>query len=439
MKQTIELSDLRDFEKEIEDPSFPALSRAIKNQGLNALAMDESLKSNNPSVFTLTVPSPSVPNQKQSGRCWMFAGFNIIRNAVAKALGISDFKVSHVYLQFYDKLEKANFFLEKMMERLDRDFEDPEVIFLLEKSIVDGGHFVMFTNLVNKYGFLPEGAMRATRYSDNTAELNSYLAKILAAGYLSLRKAHKAGKGEIALRSIKKKVLGNVYRVLCLTLGVPPKSFHAEFIGKDNQPIEVDSTPLEFYEKYAKEELNSYITLGSFPMEGIAPFAKITAPLVNNMLDGDPVIYFNSGVKEMKKALKKELQEGRCVWFSADSRSQSDRSDGFFLDRLYKIDELTGVKAPLNKGERLATRVSTCAHAMVIVGIAEKGGKIIRYKVLNSWGTAVGEQGYFTMDEGWFNEYVYQVFVKKTSVSPEVLEAYESAPVEELGPFNTLW
>ena len=439
MKESIELSDLAWLEKSIQDESFPLLQRPIVNFGLNRVGYDEGEIAKNPPVFGLTVPAPSVPNQHQTGRCWMFAGYNIIRNAIAKELNLASFDVSYVYLQFFDKLEKANFFLEKAMERLDKGLEDIEIMYLLEKGIADGGHFAMFANLASKYGIVPENAMRATVCSECTPEMNYRLRQILAEGFLALRKAHKNGKGEETFRSIKKKVLSSVYRLLCLCLGVPLKEFTFEAMDKDNKVLFLHSTPKEFYERYAKEELESYITLGSFPMEGIPLHSKVTSSLVNNVVEGEPVVFFNCEVKEMKKAIKKELLEGRAVWFAADSNASSDRKGGYFLRDLYRLDEATGIPVKLQKGERLSTRVSTAAHAMAITGLEERKGKILRYQVLNSWGTQAGINGHYTMDDGWVSEYAYQIFVKKTSVSKEVLEAYESAELIEMSPWVTLF
>ena len=59
-------------------------------------------------TFSHVVKTPDITNQKQSGRCWMFAGLNVLRVEAMKRLKVDQFEFSQTYLQFFDKLEKAN-------------------------------------------------------------------------------------------------------------------------------------------------------------------------------------------------------------------------------------------------------------------------------------------------------------------------------------------
>ncbi|MGN1262054.1 MAG: C1 family peptidase, partial [Candidatus Enteromonas sp.] len=147
MAQTITPEDLALFEAEEHKPGVGIARRAVESNGLVHSATDVKKMNANPFVFNLVVEAGDVCNQKRSGRCWMFAGLNVIRVILAEKLNVKSIELSQSYLQFYDKLEKANFFLEKGLERSDKPLNDPEMVYLFDKAVADGGHFAMFKNL----------------------------------------------------------------------------------------------------------------------------------------------------------------------------------------------------------------------------------------------------------------------------------------------------
>ena len=69
-------------------------------------------------------------NQKSSGRCWIFACSNLIREKIAKECNIESFEISQAYLAMYDKLEKCNYFMESMLELIDKEYDDRTLSFL---------------------------------------------------------------------------------------------------------------------------------------------------------------------------------------------------------------------------------------------------------------------------------------------------------------------
>ena len=93
-------------------------------------------------------------HQKQSGRCWIFAGLNFLREIIGKKYNIENFEFSQNYVAFYDKLEKINFILEKSIELRNKDEDDRVLVWLLQTGIADGGQWDMFVNVVEKYGLV---------------------------------------------------------------------------------------------------------------------------------------------------------------------------------------------------------------------------------------------------------------------------------------------
>lgn len=111
-------------------------------------------------------------NQKSSGRCWIFAGLNVLREIVGKRCGIESFELSQNYVAFWDKYEKANYFYESILDTADRDIDDRTVQFILSNGIQDGGQWDMLVNLIKKYGLVPKDAMPETHHSSATGPMN---------------------------------------------------------------------------------------------------------------------------------------------------------------------------------------------------------------------------------------------------------------------------
>ena len=69
-------------------------------------------------------------------------------------------------------------------------------------------------------------------------------------------------------------------------------------------------------------------------------------------------------------------------------------------------------------------------HAMVITGgDLDEQGNPKKWRVENSWGASIGDQGYMYMMDEWFEEYLYEVVVRKEYLSPELLKILDTEPV----------
>ena len=439
MKSAIAAQDLAQFEANVSShPSLAISHRAVTACGVTAAATDEEEKNKLVPMFSLEVDGGTVTNQKQSGRCWMFAGLNVVRVALAKKLNVKSVEHSQAFLQFYDKLEKANFLLEQALALADEPLDSRLNIFLLDTALGDGGHFVMFRNLVKKYGVVPSSVMPDNGVNSATAQINSLLHDLVSHDVVILREAKKEGKD---CESLKAKMLQDVYQVLSVAFGVPPKRFTYEYKDKDDKFVRLEeTTPLEFYEKYIGIDLDDYVVLSHAPMQGYEPYQKYATRYVNNVIEGDPVTFFNVSLAEMKQALIASLRGGEVVWFGADVSSQSLRKEGRLGASLLHYDELFGITTTKDKGERMDARISFCNHAMTFTGVNLLENDVPnRWKVENSWGKENGDDGYFVMDDAWFDNYVYEIFVRRQYVSQEVLAKYDQSEIQWVNPFSVMW
>lgn len=441
MDQVLSDKDLASFEKDYNShPEYKLRERTVTKNGINASSINEELQRTLRNSFSVDIDAGKVTNQRHSGRCWMFAGLNVLRVILAKKLNVENIELSQAYLQFYDKIEKANFFFERAIELADEEFNSRLNVFLLDSGIGDGGHFVMFTNLVKKYGVVPYDAMPDLAVSQNTDELNSVLQHLLAQGMRDIRKAHKEGKSTSDLEAIKSKYLDDIYRILTISLGVPPKSFSYDFKDKDKKHVALPNlTPKEFFQQYIETDLDDYVALSDAPIEGREKYVKYTCHFVNNVEGGEPVFFFSVTPEEFKNAALASLEDNTPIWFASDVLTQSLRKEGLLADGLLQRKELFSLDYNMDKKDRLTYRASFCNHAMTFTGVNLTNGKPDRFKVENSWGKENGNDGFFVMSDKWFDEYVYQIFVRRKYVAPEVLAKYDAAKKVEVSPFDTLW
>ena len=441
MKESIQLNDIQEFrQKEKERKEDVALRHAITNNGISKSATDLSKIQSLPNVFSIDVDCGSITNQKKSGRCWMFAGLNMLRRLVMDKLKAKDFSFSQAYLQFYDKLEKSNFVLEMAMDCHEESLYSPHNVFLLDSGIGDGGHFAMFVSLVKKYGLVPQESMPDTTVSADTTELNPLLTKILARDVLALRDL-LSKEGREKAEELKKEMLSEIYHVLSLALGEVPTAVDYDYRDKDNVYHHIHSdSPLSFFKDYVTIDLDDFLALSDAPLRGWKKGVKYSSPYVNNVIGGEKVVFYNVPIDTLKELAISSLKDNMPLWFAADVTEQSLRKEGYLAEDILDLSSLFGIQLLKDKGDRLSSRHSFCNHAMCLTGVnLDENGRPNRWKVENSWGKENGKDGFYVMSDDWFTNNLYQLIVHKKYVPELLRKEYEEAPIVEVDPITTIF
>lgn len=433
MNKEISFEDIKDFEEDFsKDRANTLAMNAATSNGINAAAMSHEAKAVNQFGFSVEVEAGKVCNQKQSGRCWMFASYNVMRLEIMKKLNIENMELSQNYPLFYDKLEKANHFLENMLDVIDEPLDSRVVSFLLTDPMGDGGQWDMFRSLVAKYGVVPKEVMPETTASSATRELDTYLTTKLREFASQFRKKYAAGTSLDDLRADKKEMMKIIYRMLVIALGKPPVHFTWETRDKDKKFIKVaDITPQDFFKEYVGWNLDDYITVINAPTKD-KPYGKTyTVQYLGNVREGAyPVKYLNLPMDDLRDLAIKQLKDGKAVWFGSDVGQFSDRKGGYLTSDILKVDELFNTEFGMTKEERLDYGDSMMTHAMVITGVdLDDEDKPIRWKVENSWGEDVGEKGFYVMDDKWFGEYAFQILLERKYLSDEQQAAFDTEPI----------
>lgn len=245
-----------------ENEKQQAVQNAVVKNGITNSAENIVAQSNNVPVFSIDLKTGNVSNQKQSGRCWMFAALNTFRHKILDNFDLKDFELSQNYTNFWDKYEKSNYFYENILATADQEVTSRKVAFLLETPQQDGGQWDMMVSLFDKYGVVPKAAMPESSNSSNSRDLNNYLNKKLRKDAAILRQLVADGASENDIQASREDMLQEVYNILAISLGTPPTTFDFEYRDENKEyHIDRDLTPKSFYDKYVGVDLNNYVPI----------------------------------------------------------------------------------------------------------------------------------------------------------------------------------
>ena len=408
-----------------------ALFNAIANNNIDDLVKNPANQAPVDTHFSIETPKQSIHNQKSSGRCWMFSGFNVLRSNFAKndkQGRVVEF--SQDYLFFYDQLEKANLMLQGVIDTGKKSIEDPQVQFFFKNPINDGGTFCGVADLAEKYGLAPMSAQPETFSSNNTSKMSKLISSKLREYGLELRKMVAQGKKSSAIQARKDEMLATVYHMLSLTLGEPVKEFTYAFRDKDGKQVGEAKkyTPKSFYEETVGHSLNgTFLMVMNDPRR---PYHKTyEVEYDRHTYDGHNWKYLNLPVEEIAQLAIASLKDGHKMYSSYDVGKQLDRKRGYLALDNFDYASLFNTSFPMNKADRIATFESGSTHAMTLTAVdLDAAGKPVKWKVENSWGADNGFGGCFIMTNDWFNEYMFRLVVNKKYASEQLLKEFDQKP-----------
>ena len=390
--------------------------------------------------FSVEIPTLEVTNQQASGRCWLFAATNVLRERIAKELNLEKFELSQSYLAFWDKFERANYFLESILETANLPADDRTVSFVLATGVHDGGQWDMFANIVEKYGVVPKDVYNETYQSCHTNSMNHYLNRNLKICAAKLRAMVAEGRPEAEIQAAKSEMLGRVYGFLCSCYTEPPRTFDFEYVDKDKSyHIEKGMTPASFCEKYVGDLLKKTVSVIHAPTKDKPYHKTYTIRMLGNVVGGREVRHLNLTMDEFKAAVIAQMQAGKVVWFGSDVGKFGEREKGVWDDQSFDAALLTGLDMEISKADALDYGFSAMNHAMVLTGVQLEDGRPVRWKIENSWGDANGEKGYYVCSDSWFDQYVFQAAVEREYLGDLAALADQTpAVLEPWDPMGTL-
>lgn len=406
-------------------------------------------------LFSHEVKTHGITNQKASGRCWMFAGCNLLREQIIKKLDLEEFEISQSYLAFYDKIEKFNNDVRLIIDLVEKQYAekgefkytDYEFTDHLAQVSQDGGNWGMFVNLVNKYGIVPKEIFPETITSSATRVMNNLLTSLVCQTvyqYITLRQ--EKGKdlrdefeGEIAKANKK------AFKIVALNYGVPKDKFEYlfEIQEKDDKKSKkkkedtlipkkfehFKGTPKEFYDKYIGEDfLNQFVRITTYPKADLK-FNQLYTDKYSFGIYGKKELYLNVSYEDMKKLCIDQIKNNELIWFCCDCLQNRDGTE-VWDDQSYDYKSVFGVDLYFDKGPAMDLMHIEINHAMTLCGVnLDKKGNPDRWKIENSWGKDAGEKGYYVATESWMQKYMGDAAINIKYLTEEQKKLLEQEPI----------
>ena len=429
MGKTITRKQVVELRKEFDaEPSNKVAQNAVTNVQLPDLTLNRDLVQDIDDSFSIKLDDWKVTAQMRTGRCWLFATLNLFRVGAMKKMNLKNFEFSQAHTHFWDKFERSNHLLESIIETSDRPVDDRTIHFLLSDPIGDGGQWNMATNLVRKHGLVPKTAYPESNSSSATRWMNAELKDILRSSASEIRAIIDGGGTVEEARAHKEKRIADIWRMLCIHLGTPPKTFNWQWRDKDGEfHRNGRMTPQQFAAEFVDIEWEDYVCIVNDPRNEY--YRTYTVDFLQNVAGGPPVVYLNVPSKEMKAITQKLLEDGIPVWMGCDVGKEMDRKRGLWDADLFDVEGLYGVEYGMDKADRLRHNQTMMTHAMLFTGVDVVNGRPRRWRVENSWGQDTGQKGYYTMNDSWYEQYMFEIAAPKDYLTEKMLEGLETEPV----------
>ena len=440
MSKEISFSQIKSFNDDFYSKSNHLISqRAVMKNGILASSENQQSTIDNNPVFSIDLDTGKVANQKQSGRCWMFAALNTFRHHIENTFNIKDFELSQNFTFFWDKFEKANYFYENILATANEELSSRKVAFLLQTPQQDGGQWDMLVAIIQKYGIVPKTVMPETFSSSQSRDLNTYLNKKLRKDAVTLRTLVEQGASDEEIQKEKENMLQEIYNLLATSLGTPPSTFDYSYVDTDGEyQLKRNLTPQLFYDEFIGRNLSEYVSIINAPTADKPYNSVYTVEMLGNVVGGKEVRHLNVDIDTFKELAINQLKMGEAVWYGCDVGQSSTRDSGIMATDIYSVEETLDIDYSMTKAERLDYGESLMTHAMVITGVDLVDNKPTKWKVENSWGDKVGDKGYFVMSDDWLNEYTYQIVINKKYLEKELLDVIEADNVTTLAPWDPM-
>ena len=405
-------------------PADKAIYNAMAETSIAILAKNHENLANFDTNFTNKVVSHGITDQQQSGRCWLFTGLNVLRAQMMAKYGLEEMEFSQNYCFFYDQLEKANLFLQGIIDTREKPMDDKMVEWLFRNPISDGGQFTGISDIIGKYGVVPSSVMPETYSSENTSQIARLVGLKLREFGLQLRDEAAKGVKVSALEAKKTEMLSTVYRMLALAFGEPVERFTWTINGETKE-----YTPLSFYQEYLGNDLtNNYVMLMNDPSREYYKCYEIDFD--RHVYDGKNWTYVNLPVEDIKAMAIESIKDSTMMYFSCDVAKFLDSKRGTLDLKNFDYESLMGTTFGMNKKQRVQTFASGSSHAMTLMAVdLDKDGKPKKWMVENSWGAEAGYKGHLIMTDEWFDEYMFRLVVEKKYVPEKVLNILKQKPI----------
>ncbi|WP_027119637.1 C1 family peptidase [[Mycoplasma] testudinis] len=434
-----------------QEESFQIAQNALSQATINEVIVDPAAQEKQPYLFSndIRMETLSVTDQARSGRCWLFATFNVMRVHVAKKYKIKNFEFSQSYSAFWDKFERANYFLNNVIKTASLPLTDREVDRLMANGFGgDGGFFEFGVSVIKKYGVVPVEIMPDSATAKETRAINVFLDRHLK---VAAEKIRKAVNNPDKQNEIKEMALKDALKMLTRCYGPIPGAFSYSYQvqEKKNKLTKTVSfkSPLEFFEKFVQYKFDNYIDIINYNVKNKKFNQMYELEDTKTIIETNNILALNVTKPILKLASLAAILNNEPIWFACQYGTCGNAKTGIFDFKVYDYETLFDIK--LNKDQPAMESVGQLVsnHAMIFLGFhynetasKQKQQNLIkdfaklsknpqelferladaividRWKVENSHSEKSGNKGFVVITDSWFNQFVSQAVITKKSL-----------------------
>lgn len=430
MDNQISIEEIKMFSKKYnEDTQNKVIEKNITEKGLEAACISGEVIKENERIFNIELPDCKRQDQSESHRCWIYAGLNTLKYNISKNLNIdiNELDLSTNYIAFFDRLEKANKAYENAinLNNLDFDYINKENIFRYAGS--EGGRWEYFVAIINKHGLVPRNIMPDTFETKNWEKLERVYTEKVVKDVLKLLKLKEKNISIDELRKIKERFIGENYSILSKILGEPKYEFTYEYKDINNEEQKIENiTPLQFKEKFLSLKVEDFVSIGNVPMYNKEYYKIYRKKYMGGVGNAE---FLNLPINEIKELVINQLKDSIPVYMGVNITKFRDDKSGVLDTRLYNYKEMLGIES-LTKEEALNMYNIRYHHAMIFCGVHLVNNKPIRWKIEDSYGDKEKFNGYYIMNDNYFDEFVINIVIDKKYLNEKQLKGLEQEPIE---------
>ena len=434
---------------------------------------------------------PKIPlmDQQQAGLCWMYAGAGVLLHHAEITAGYRAKynPLSIAYWAFWQTYERANLWLNEVINRIDLSYDSPEMLHFLRDrvdyySTADDATAATFQALVNKYGAIPAQAMPLSLATFSSNEYSDAVKKQLQEIYCHLRRTYGTMSGnKVPLAEIKQHLMAqkntylqDIFNILVVHFGKPvfpeqkfqynyrfrdddrsddeddimgnvqeikaakdakkPKFKQEKNAGEGADAVEIppilnlnygkfEGTPIDFAKRLLAHENGEYVQLCTNDAPGFEKTRKYRDPHYEAAVDGQPYEYINVTWKDMQKCIVASINANEAIELSANLR-EFDHSRGVAGHDQINHQQLYQTSITATRAERQACYNIVPEHAMQIIAYHDPFGTGKPTRFRIQNSWGVEySEPYITADTNWMERFCTGILVRKEFVPKQLLQA----------------
>ena len=321
----ISLETLEENSKEMKaNPQNMLMADILGTMSLDSLALkNSSLLENNWDYNVKLKQTPKPTDQDRTGTCWIQAYLNCLRCKLLSKFKLDDkFELSTPYLFFYDKIERANLFLENMWKMRDKDIQAHSVRMFTDPSnhlLLDGGCYDFAKSICTKWGIVPKNVYAGGYNSKTSCHMNDTLIFVLNHMALEIFRNRDWNRSTFEMK--KAEYNKKIYELVVKFLGEPPKpsdKFTWTYKNKDGKMIsKPNMTALKLYSLCEWKDEDKFILI-SDPRHPETYYRPSYSEYATGMVESLPPTMINMPMEDIKRFIYASLKDDSPVWMACD-------------------------------------------------------------------------------------------------------------------------